>query len=190
MDTGPPCIVDVVPWRPPPRDRVGVDLRGIADAVRAAARARQVTLATFARDAIVEALRSPAPPAEPSIGTDSGEQQTMKVTLRLKLSDAEVLVLKSSALGLSYGAFVARLVRGTPLPALAADRVADRAALLKSTDRLALLALDLHGLTRLLRVVNPAGAEDCCASAMAVAADVRLRLDLASEVLAHIGDDP
>ena len=135
------------------RDRVGVDLRGIGDAVRAAARDRQVTLATFARDAIVQALRSPAPFAEPSNGIDSGEQQTVKVTLRLKDWDAEVLILKSAALGLSYGSFVARLVRGTPLPALAADRAADRAVLLKSTDRMALLALDLNGLTRLLRVV-------------------------------------
>ena len=171
------------------RDRVGVDLRGIGDDVRAAARDRQVTLATFARDAIVEALRSPAPPTERPIGIDSGEQQTVKITLRLKACDADVFVLKSAALGLSYGSFVARLVRGTPLPALAVDRAADRAVLLKSTDRLALLALDLNGLTRLLR----AGMDDAERerhSMMAIAADVRRHLDLASKVLAHVGDDP
>ena len=39
------------------RDRVGVDLRGIGDAVRAAARARQTTVAAFAREALVEAER-------------------------------------------------------------------------------------------------------------------------------------
>ena len=172
------------------RDRVGVDLRGIGDAVRAAARDRQVTLATFARDAIVETLRSTASPTEPPIGIDSSEQQTVKITLRLKACDADVFVLKSVALGLSYGSFVARLVRGTPLPALAADRAADRAVLLKSTDRLALLALDLNGLTRLLRVVNLPSAGDCCTSAMSIAADVRRHLDLASKVLAHVGDDP
>ena len=171
------------------RDRVGVDLRGIGDDVRAAARDRQVTLATFARDAIVEALRSPAPPTERPIGIDSGEQQTVKITLRLKACDADVFVLKSAALGLSYGSFVARLARGTPLPALAADRAADRAVLLKSTDRLALLALDLNGLTRLLR----AGMDDAERdrhSTMVTAADVRRHLDLASKVLAHVGDDP
>ena len=171
------------------RDRVGVDLRGIGDAVRAAGRDRQVTLATFARDAIVQALRSPAPFAEPPIGIDSSEQQTVKITLRLKACDADVFVLKSAALGLSYGSFVARLVRGTPLPALAVDRAADRAVLLKSTDRLALLALDLNGLTRLLR----AGMDDAERerhSMMAIAADVRRHLDLASKVLAHVGDDP
>ena len=171
------------------RDRVGVDLRGIGDDVRAAARARQVTLATFARDAIVEALHSLELPAEPFIGADSIEQRPVKITLRLRAGDADVLVLKSAALGLSYGSFVARLVRGTPLPALAADRVADRAVLLKSTDRLASLALDLNGLTRLLR----AGMDDAERdrhSMMAIAADVRRPLDLASKVLAQVGDDP
>ena len=171
------------------RDRVGVDLRGIGDAVRAAARHRQLTLATFARDAIVQALRSSASPAEPPIGIDSGEQQTVKITLRLKACDADVFVLKSAALGLSYGSFVARMVRGTPLPALAADRAADRTALLKSTDRLALLALDLNGLTRLLC----AGMDDVERDRhpmTAIAAEVRRHLDLASKVLAHVGDDP
>ena len=38
------------------RDRVGVDLRGIGDAVRAAARARQITIAAFAREALVVAI--------------------------------------------------------------------------------------------------------------------------------------
>ena len=98
-------------------------------------------------------MRSTVLPTEPPIGIECGEQQIVKIRLRLKACDADVFVLKSAALGLSYGSFVARLVRGTPLPALAADRAADRAVLLKSTDRMALLALDLNGLTRLLRVV-------------------------------------
>ena len=170
------------------RDRVGVDLRGIGDAVRAAARDRQLTLATFARDAIVQALRSTASPTEPPISIDSSEQQTVKITLRLKACDADVLVLKSAALGLSYGAFVARLIRGTPLPALAADRSADRASLLKSADRLALVAFDLNGLTRLLGA-GMDHAERDRHSMVAIAADVRRHLDLASKVLAHVGDD-
>ena len=171
------------------RDRVGVDLRGIGGAVRAAARARQVTLATFVRDAIVETLHSLELPAEPFIGADSIEQRPMKITLRLRACDADVLILKSAALGLSYGAFVARLIRGTPLPALAADRAADRAALLKSTDRLALVALDLNGLTRLLRAGMDYADRDRH-SMVAIAADVRRHVDLASKVLAHVGDDP
>ena len=171
------------------RDRVGVDLRGIGDAVRAAARARHVTLATFARDAIVEALRSPEPPADLDTGLGSIEQQPVKITLRLKACEADVLILKSAALGLSYGAFVARLVRGTPLPALAADRAADRAALLTSADRLALAALDLNGLTRLLRAGMDDGERDRQLM-KAIVADLRRHLDLASKVLAHVGDDP
>ena len=41
----------------------------------------------------------------------------MKVTLRLDPLDAELLLLGAAHVGLSYGAFVARLLRGTPLPA-------------------------------------------------------------------------
>ena len=113
----------------------------------------------------------------------------MKVTLRLRARDASALILNSAALCLSYGAFVARLIRGIPLPALAADRAADRAALLKSTDRLALVALDFNGLTRLLGA-GTGQAELDRRSMLAIAADVRRHLDLASNVLAHMGDDP
>ena len=171
------------------RDRVGVDLRGIGDAVRVAARARQVTLANFARDAIVESSRSPEPPAELATGLGSIEQRPVKITLRLKSCEADVLILKSAALGLSYGAFVARLVLGTPMPALAADRAADRAALLKSADSLALVAFDLNGLTRLLRAGMDDGERDRQLM-KAIVADLRRHLDLASKVLAHVGDDP
>ena len=172
------------------RDRLTVDLRGIGSAVRTAAGNCHVTLATFARDAIVEALRSTKTQGETSIGSDIDidQRDTAKITLRMTACDAEVLVLKSAALGLSYGAFVGRLARGTPLPALAADR-ADRAVLLRSADRLALLAVDLHALIRMLRTANSTGAERYRASAMAVAEDVHRHLHLASKVLARVGDD-
>ncbi len=39
------------------RDRVTVDLRGLGPAVKAAAAARNLTLAAFARAAIVESLK-------------------------------------------------------------------------------------------------------------------------------------
>jgi hypothetical protein len=140
------------------RDRVGVDLRGIGDAVRAAARARQTTLAAFAREALVEAIGPlSTPPIELAKTLDPSE--IVKLTLRLPSPDAELLVLKSAACGLSYGALVARLVRNAPLPAPAADRGADRDALIASTDHLAELAADLNALIRMLRTANSQGAE-------------------------------
>ena len=67
----------------------------------------------------------------------------MKVTLRLDTIDAELLLLGAAQVGLSYGAFVGRLLRGTPLPAPLADRVKDRDALIVSSDQLATLSADL-----------------------------------------------
>jgi len=168
------------------RDRVGVDLRGIGDAVRAAARTRQTTLAAFAREALVEAIGPlSTPPIDLANTLDPSE--IVKLTLRLPSLDAELLVLKSAALGLSYGAFVGRLVRGTPLPALAAERVADRAALIASVDHLAQLSADLTALIRMLRRADSEGAERYRTSAMSLVSDVRRHLDLASKVIARNG---
>ena len=170
------------------RDRVTIDLRGIGPAMRTAAASRQLTVAAFARGALVEAAR---PSVEPSPRESDGldRSEIVKLALRLSSLDAEVLVLKSAALGLSYGGLVGRLVRGTPLPALAADRAADRDALIASTDHLAELAADLNALIRMLRTANSEGAERYRASAMSLATDVRRHLDLASRMIARTGGD-
>jgi alkylhydroperoxidase family enzyme len=98
------------------------------------------------------------------------------------------LILKSSALGLPYGAYVGRLVRGVPLPVLAVDRATDRAALMTSCDRLAQLSADLAALIRMLRSANSEGAEKYRASSMSLDSEVRRHLDLASQLIAHQGE--
>jgi len=103
------------------RDRVGVDLRGIGDAVRAAARARCSTVAAFAREALVEAIGRPSTLPE-GIAAEFGRAEIVKLTLRLREAEADALILKATGLGLSYGEYVARLVRQTPLPMPAAVR--------------------------------------------------------------------
>jgi len=171
------------------RDRVGVDLRGIGDAVRAAARARQTTVAAFAREALVEAV---GPRSERQMGDTANldRSEIVKLTLRLQSLDAELLVLKSAALGLSSGAYVGRLVRGTPLPALAAERTADRDALIASVDHLAQLSTDLSALVRMLRRGNSEAAARDRTSFTSLVPDVRRHLDLASKVIARHGAEP
>ena len=67
------------------RDRVTVDLRGLGPAVKAQAAARGLTLAAFARAAIVEAL--PRDPFEPSaVRPDDGQP--------VKLLGTETAVLR------------------------------------------------------------------------------------------------
>ncbi len=171
------------------RDRVTLDLRGIGPAVRAAAAARQVTVATFCREVLVEAAGTPTaalPPA--SDGPD--HSQSTKLTLRLSQLDAELLIVSAVTLGLSYGGFVSRLVRGAPLPASAADRAADRAALIASVDRLTELSADLNALVRLLRTGKSEGIDRYRVSALSLLTDVRRHLDLASRVIARNGGDP
>ena len=83
------------------RDRVTIDLCGIGDAARAAARARGMTLALFARQALIAALPDDAaamlPCAEPS--ADLGG--TIKLSVRLSAADSAALATQAAALGLS-----------------------------------------------------------------------------------------
>ena len=128
----------------------------------------------------------PSTPDEPAPSGADRQRQVVKLALRLPAPAAELLAHNAAALGLSYGAYVARLVHGTPLPLPAADR----AALLLHSDRLAQWAVDLHSLTRLLRAGCMDTALQHLASSNAMAADVRCYLDLASSLLARSGTDP
>ena len=98
------------------RDRVTIDLRGIGPSVRAAASARRLRVAAYARLALAEASNGQGAPSVPDSPIERAGA-VMKVTLRLDPSDAELLLLGTAHVGLSYGAFVARLLRGLPLPA-------------------------------------------------------------------------
>ena len=138
------------------RDRVMIDLRGIGDAVRAAAACRGMGVSQLVRRAVVMSLdlRATASVTAGSDGQIPGQapaQETAKLTLRLPQAHADALILNAVTLGLSYGEYVARLVDGSRLPQPLAERQADRAALLTSNDRMATLSTDLVALATLLR---------------------------------------
>ena len=167
------------------RDRVTIDLRGIGQAVRAAAAGRGQTLAAYARAALVAAADS-LPPATPwRAAPVAGPRPPIKIHLRTDELEAEALVLKARLLGLSYGEYVGRLVVGTPLPAQVAQRAADRAALQASTDHVAVLAREISEVLRLARTVRSTEEMKQRAGHLHnLAADVRRHLDLASSFLA------
>ena len=168
---------------PASRDRVGVDLRGIGDSVRAAARARHSTVAAFARDALVEALGRPSKLPD-RITAEFGETEIVKISLRMRQCEAEALILSAGGLGLSYGEYVARLVTQTPLPMPAAERAADRAALMASSDNLAALSVDLSAFMRLLRTGRSAEAEKYRRRIETVDLEIRRHLDRVSVLIA------
>ena len=139
------------------RDRVTVDLRGLAPAVKAHASARNMTLAAFVRAAMVDALKQAE--ADPfhllqDSGLDNGEP--VKLTLSLPLRQASWLVEHARAAGLSYGTYLASVIDGTPAPGGLGEAVR---ALTASTNQLAALSADLNDYVRLLRRLNFAEAE-------------------------------
>ena len=168
---------------PPSRDRVGVDLRGIGDAVRAAAHARHSTIAAFVRDALVEVIGRPVPASE-RIPAEFGGTEIVKLSLRMHQHEAEALILSAGGLGLSYGEYVARLVMQVPLPMPAAERAADRAALTASCDNLAALSVDLAAFMRLLRTGKSDEVEKYRRRIETVDFEIRRHLDRASALIA------
>jgi hypothetical protein len=173
------------------RDRVTIDLRGIGDAVRAAAACRGMGVAQLVRRALVMSLdlRATAAVAPTKRGSDSqipgqvSAQETAKLTLRLPQAHADALMLNASALGLSYGEYVARLVDGSRLPQPIAERQADRAALLASNDRMAALSTDLVALVTLLRQVKVEQARAYRDRLETADAEIRRHLDRASALI-------
>jgi hypothetical protein len=172
------------------RDRVTIDLRGIGDAVRAAAAGRGQTVAAFARQALVAAAGPQALAIEQLDAPASPSRSVAKLHLRIDEREAEVLIIKARALGLSYGEYVGRLVTGRPLPAPVAQRDADRMALRQSCDQLAALAGDINALIRLIRLAKGAEVARQFGDRMrSLEADVQRHIDLASRLVAHPEDE-
>jgi hypothetical protein len=168
----------------PSRDRVTIDLRGIGDAVRAAADCRGMGVAQLVRRAVVMSLDLRATAAVParSDGQTPG-QAVVKLTLRLPQAHADALMMNAGALGLSYGEYVARLVDGSRLPQPVAERQADRAALLASNDRMATLSTDLVALVTLLRQAKVEQARPYRDRLEAADTEIRRHLDRASALI-------
>ncbi len=173
------------------RDRVTIDLRGIGDAVRAAAAVRGLGVGQLVRRALVMSLdlRATATVAAVNPGSDGQTpdlvptRETAKVTLRLTRAHADALMLNAGALGLSCGDYVGRLVAGTRLPQPVAERQADRAALLASNDRMAALSTDLVALVTLLRQAKVEQARPYRDRLETADVEIRRHLDRASALI-------
>jgi hypothetical protein len=164
-------------------DRVTINLRGIGDAVRSTAAGRGLTIAAFAREALVGALREAPSLHELSDAPAARQHSTVKVTWRMDARAAEALAANARTLGLSYGQYVGYLVSATPLPAPATQRAADRTALQASTHQLAELALSMRDLVRCLRRGDVEAARKYRSLLDTIGGDVERHLDRASRLL-------
>ena len=172
----------------PSRDRVTIDLCGIGDAARAAARTHGATLAVFARQSLIASLPDEAtvmlPPAEPS--GDLGA--TIKLSVRLSAADSAILATQAAALGMSQARLVALLIRRVELPRPITERRAELAALRTSNDQLAAIAADLSLFVRTLsRPGLLATLAPLRQRMLNLDADIAEHLQVAAALLARIG---
>jgi hypothetical protein len=174
------------------RDRVTIDLCGIGDAARAAAQARDTTLAVFARQALIAALPSNVGALLPQVEPRGEVGGTIKLSVRLSHDDSTVLTTQAALLGLSQARLIALLIRRAELPRRSIERDADRAALRASTEQLATLSVDLQQFLRLLRRGSAEGVARYAERLQAVDVDLRTHLSRASAFLAdgHRGPSP
>jgi hypothetical protein len=173
------------------RDRVTIDLCGIGDAARAAAQARDTTLAVFARQALIAALPSDASALLPQLEPRGEIGGTIKLSVRLSPDDSALLATQAAMLGLPQARLIALLIRRAELPRRSIERDADRAALRASTEQLATLSVDLQQFMRLLR--HGASAVERYRQRIESAdTDIRAHLARASAFLAdgHRGTSP
>jgi hypothetical protein len=169
------------------RDRVTVDLRGIRPQLQAHAAKRQLTAAALVRRAVT-AMLDDAPsdvgdngPIDRASGTP-----VVKVTLRLPVAHAVVLASRARVADVSQGAYVARLIDGTPAQPRAPDHTQAVATLMASTDRLAALSADLNAFMRLLGRTPRSELEPYRASIRSLAGDVRVHLASAAALVAAL----
>ena len=166
------------------RDRVTIDLCGIGDAARAAAQARDATLAVFARQALIAALPADAAGLLPRTEPRGDASGAVKLSVRLSQNDSAILAMQAAMLGLSQARLVALLIRGAELPGRSHERASDRAALRASTEQLAALSVDLQQFMRLLRRGSKEGVARYAERLQTVDADLRTHIDRASAFLA------
>ncbi len=174
------------------RDRVTIDLCGIGDAARAAAQARDMTLAVFARQALIAAVPSNVGGLLPQIEPRGEAGGTIKLSVRLSHDDSAVLATQATLLGLSQARLIALLIRRAELPRRSIERDADRAALRASTEQLATLSVDLQQFMRALRRGSAEGVAHYAERLQAVDVDLRAHISRASAFLAdgHLGTSP
>ncbi len=169
------------------RDRVTVDLRGIRPRLQAQAAKRQMTATALVRHAVAGMLGDAPFDASESGSTDgTSGTQVVKITLRMPVPHAVVLASRARVADVSQGTYVARLIDGAPAQPPAPDHTRAVAALMASTDRLAVLSADLNAFMRLLGRTPRSELEPYRASIRSLAGDVRVHLASAAALVAAL----
>lgn len=157
-----------------------VDLRGLAPALKAHAKARHLSVSDAARLAVAAALETSRlePEAQSGDTQDATADRPVKLTIRFRRGVAARLKTRARACGLSHGSYLTTLIDGTTAPSLAMV-----AALSASTDQLAAISTDLEEIVRFLGKHPLPRVEGLDAFTQGIVDGVRRHLDLASRVV-------
>jgi hypothetical protein len=169
------------------RDRVTIDLRGLGPRLQAQAARREMSTAALVRSAVVSMLdETPCRADDGGALGSAGGTQVVKVTLRLSAAHAVILASRARVADVSQGRYVAGLIDGTPPQPRAPDLARAIAALMTSTDRLAVLSADLNAFMRLLGRAQRSELEPYRASIQSLGTDVREHLASAAALMASL----
>lgn len=171
------------------REFFTVDLRGLRVALTARAAEAGMTESDVLRSALATALNAVAcGPAMPSSSAVDRALPTphVKLSVRLTRFAAYRLDHHANAAGLSRGAYLTRLIDGSPPVLASTDLQAGFAALSASATELAGLSRDLSHLTQLLRIGEFRPALEYRERLETLDADVRQHLDLAAAARAEV----
>jgi hypothetical protein len=182
---------------PNSRDRVTLELRGLREWLQALAASRQMTTSALVRQTLIALLDEelgegdtrrnvPAIPATATATATVIDTPVVKVTLRLPASQARALARRARAADVSQGAYLARLIDGAPPSPLSPDHAQTVAALLASTDQLAVIGTDLNTFLRLLGLRSSSELERYRAGILSLAEDVRRHLAIAATLVAEL----
>jgi hypothetical protein len=166
-----------------PRERTTIDLCGLGPALKAHARARNLTVSEVARLAVATVLETSAlEPENQACGApDATEGRPVKLSIRLRRGVAARLTTRARACGLSHGAYVTTLIDETPAPPLAVAT-----ALGMSTEQLAVVSADLNELIRTIGRGTVSSGLLVDDRMRALLDDVRRHLGLASRLMAEL----
>jgi hypothetical protein len=173
---------------PSSRDRISVDLRGLRAALFDRARGQGVSPSELVRDALEKALGHPERQPFGQVTDPLPAPAEARARLSLRMTRIEALAILSAArqAGMAPGAYVAGLVAAVPVLTGGSSRSDHIAELTASSAELSTLIRNIHHLTSLLRQGQVRPAQEYRAMLDTLADDVRVHLNLASDVLAEL----
>jgi hypothetical protein len=171
-----------------PRDRITIELRGLRERLHSIATARKTTTSALARQALVSLLDDEPSNADHSKreATTACDDSVVKLTLRLSAMHAVALATRARAADVSQGAFVAALIDGNPPAPLPRDHANAVAAVVASTDQLAVMCTDINALMRLAQIGAKEEAQSYRARVWNLVDDVRSHLAVVAPLVAAL----